>query len=192
MEPHDTPEGYRAQVRTEEFDRWGIAGQTMTPARRIACAASGGSSGRSCSSTCGVALAKLAWGLVSGSAAMQADGFHSLFDGASNVVGLVGMSVAGRAGRPGSPVRTRQVRDVRVGRHRRDARLRRVPHRLERVQPAARRERAGAGVGGLVRRHDRHPLREPHHHDVGAARGQAARERDPRRRCAPTPARTCS
>lgn len=43
-----------------------------------------------------VALAKLGWGLVTGSAAMQADGFHSLFDGTSNIVGLVGMSVASR------------------------------------------------------------------------------------------------
>jgi len=43
-----------------------------------------------------VALAKLAWGTISGSTAMQADGFHSLFDGASNVVGLVGMGFAGR------------------------------------------------------------------------------------------------
>ena len=43
-----------------------------------------------------VALAKLAWGLVSGSVAMQADGFHSLFDGTSNVIGLLGMGVAGR------------------------------------------------------------------------------------------------
>lgn len=44
----------------------------------------------------GVAFAKLAWGLVIQSAAMQADGFHSMFDGASNVVGLVGMSFAGK------------------------------------------------------------------------------------------------
>jgi len=44
----------------------------------------------------GVALAKLTYGLISGSAAMQADGFHSLFDGASNVVGLVGMGFAAR------------------------------------------------------------------------------------------------
>ncbi|MDZ4170392.1 MAG: cation diffusion facilitator family transporter [Coriobacteriia bacterium] len=44
----------------------------------------------------GVALAKIGWGTVSGSAAMQADGFHSLFDGASNVIGLVGMAIAGR------------------------------------------------------------------------------------------------
>lgn len=42
----------------------------------------------------GVALAKLVWGLVTHSVAMQADGFHSLFDGASNIVGLVGMSFA--------------------------------------------------------------------------------------------------
>lgn len=43
-----------------------------------------------------VSLAKLGWGYVSNSAAMQADGFHSLFDGTSNVVGLVGMGLAAR------------------------------------------------------------------------------------------------
>jgi cation diffusion facilitator family transporter len=42
----------------------------------------------------GVALAKLVWGMITHSVAMQADGFHSLFDGASNVVGLIGMSFA--------------------------------------------------------------------------------------------------
>ncbi len=41
-----------------------------------------------------VACAKLFWGAAIGSAAMQADGFHSLFDGTSNVVGLVGMGFA--------------------------------------------------------------------------------------------------
>jgi cation diffusion facilitator family transporter len=44
----------------------------------------------------GVAFAKLAWGSVIGSAAMQADGFHSMFDGTSNIVGLIGMGFAGR------------------------------------------------------------------------------------------------
>jgi cation diffusion facilitator family transporter len=44
----------------------------------------------------GVALAKLAWGIVSSSVAMQADGFHSLFDGTSNIVGLIGMGFAAR------------------------------------------------------------------------------------------------
>lgn len=43
-----------------------------------------------------VAFAKLGWGIVSGSVAMRADGFHSMFDGTSNVVGLVGMYLAGR------------------------------------------------------------------------------------------------
>lgn len=43
-----------------------------------------------------VALAKLLYGLATGSVAMTADGFHSLFDGASNVVGLVGMALAAR------------------------------------------------------------------------------------------------
>lgn len=44
----------------------------------------------------GVALAKLVWGIVTHSSAMQADGFHSMFDGTSNVVGLVGMGFASR------------------------------------------------------------------------------------------------
>jgi cation diffusion facilitator family transporter len=44
----------------------------------------------------GVALAKLFWGIVTKSSAMQADGFHSLFDGASNVIGLIGMGFASR------------------------------------------------------------------------------------------------
>lgn len=43
-----------------------------------------------------VAVAKLAYGVVSGSVAMQADGFHSLFDGVSNVVGIIGISFAAR------------------------------------------------------------------------------------------------
>jgi hypothetical protein len=39
-----------------------------------------------------VATAKLAIGRLAGSVAMQADGFHSLFDGTSNVIGLIGLS----------------------------------------------------------------------------------------------------
>ena len=43
-----------------------------------------------------VALAKLLYGLFSHSVAMQADGIHSLFDGASNIVGLIGMWFASK------------------------------------------------------------------------------------------------
>jgi len=43
-----------------------------------------------------VAGAKLGYGLVTGSVAMTADGFHSLFDGSSNVIGLIGMALAAR------------------------------------------------------------------------------------------------
>ncbi|MDZ4180677.1 MAG: cation diffusion facilitator family transporter [Coriobacteriia bacterium] len=43
-----------------------------------------------------VAAAKLLWGYASGSIAMQADGFHSLFDGTSNIIGLVGIYLASR------------------------------------------------------------------------------------------------
>lgn len=41
-----------------------------------------------------VAMAKLGWGFWSQSLGMQADGFHSLFDGVSNVIGLIGISIA--------------------------------------------------------------------------------------------------
>jgi cation diffusion facilitator family transporter len=43
-----------------------------------------------------VALAKLLYGIAINSVSMQADGFHSLFDGLSNVVGLVGIGLASR------------------------------------------------------------------------------------------------
>jgi len=43
-----------------------------------------------------VALAKLIVGWLSSSISMVADGFHSLTDGASNVVGLIAMSIADR------------------------------------------------------------------------------------------------
>ncbi len=42
----------------------------------------------------GVALAKYIYGIISGSTAMQADGIHSVFDSAGNVVGLIGISLA--------------------------------------------------------------------------------------------------
>jgi cation diffusion facilitator family transporter len=41
-----------------------------------------------------VAGAKLLYGVMTGSLSMQADGFHSLFDGVSNVVGLLGLWLA--------------------------------------------------------------------------------------------------
>lgn len=44
----------------------------------------------------GVAAAKYVYGTISGSASMQADGIHSVFDSAGNVVGLVGISLAAR------------------------------------------------------------------------------------------------
>ena len=41
-----------------------------------------------------VALAKILYGYLTNSIAMTSDGFHSLFDGISNVVGLVGIWIA--------------------------------------------------------------------------------------------------
>ena len=43
-----------------------------------------------------VAVAKLVYGWVSGAIAVSADGVHSLLDGSSNIVGLVGAHVAAR------------------------------------------------------------------------------------------------
>lgn len=44
----------------------------------------------------GVAAAKYVYGTMSGSAAMQADGIHSVFDSAGNVIGLIGIALASR------------------------------------------------------------------------------------------------
>jgi len=43
-----------------------------------------------------VAVAKIAFGYASGAISVLSDGFHSLTDGASNLVGLVGVRAAGR------------------------------------------------------------------------------------------------
>jgi cation diffusion facilitator family transporter len=43
-----------------------------------------------------VAAAKYFYGLASGSASMQADGIHSVFDSLGNVIGLIGISLAAR------------------------------------------------------------------------------------------------
>ena len=43
-----------------------------------------------------VAASKYFYGLASGSASMQADGIHSVFDSLGNVIGLVGISLAAR------------------------------------------------------------------------------------------------
>ena len=42
----------------------------------------------------GVAFAKIAFGYATGAISMLSDGFHSLTDGASNIVGLIGVRVA--------------------------------------------------------------------------------------------------
>ena len=42
----------------------------------------------------GVALAKIAFGYSSGAVSVLSDGFHSLIDASSNVVGLIGIRAA--------------------------------------------------------------------------------------------------
>jgi len=44
----------------------------------------------------GVALAKIFYGYVTNFTSMMADGFHSLADGASNIIGLIGITLARR------------------------------------------------------------------------------------------------
>lgn len=43
-----------------------------------------------------VALAKGGWGIYTGSLSMTSDGLHSLFDASSNIIGLVGITLASR------------------------------------------------------------------------------------------------
>jgi cation diffusion facilitator family transporter len=43
-----------------------------------------------------VAIAKIAFGYASGAISILSDGFHSLTDSASNIVGLIGVKAAGR------------------------------------------------------------------------------------------------
>ena len=50
-----------------------------------------------------VAIAKILYGHFTGSLAMFADGFHSLSDGSSNIIGLIGISVAARPRDVGHP-----------------------------------------------------------------------------------------
>ena len=50
-----------------------------------------------------VAASKYFYGLASGSASMQADGIHSVFDSLGNVIGLVGISLAARPADAGHP-----------------------------------------------------------------------------------------
>jgi cation diffusion facilitator family transporter len=50
-----------------------------------------------------VAVAKLAYGLMTGAISMVADGIHSLMDSSSNVIGLVGTAIASRPPDSGHP-----------------------------------------------------------------------------------------
>ncbi len=51
----------------------------------------------------GVALAKIIYGHITNSLAMFADGLHSISDGSSNIIGLIGISVASRPRDTGHP-----------------------------------------------------------------------------------------
>lgn len=59
-----------------------------------------------------VAVAKLLYGMMSGSVAIRADGIHSLFDGGSNVVGLVALWVAGQPPDADHPYGHRKIESI--------------------------------------------------------------------------------
>ena len=80
-----------------------IAVTTPSPSSSSACS----------SSTWLVALAKIVFGYSSGAISILSDGFHSLTDTASNVVGLVGVRAARKPPDEDHPVRPSQVRDRR-------------------------------------------------------------------------------
>ncbi|MBN1133485.1 MAG: cation transporter [Methanosarcinaceae archaeon] len=44
----------------------------------------------------GVALVKIGYGMLTGTLSMEADGYHSLLDGVSNIVGLIGIQIASK------------------------------------------------------------------------------------------------
>lgn len=50
-----------------------------------------------------VAAAKFFYGLASGSASMQADGIHSVFDSVGNIIGLISITLAARPADAGHP-----------------------------------------------------------------------------------------
>ena len=97
------------------------------------------------SSNLAVAGAKLVFGYATGAVSIISDGFHSLTDSASNIMGLVGAARLAQAARRGSSLRPPQVRDAGRRRHlrlpaagRRRGRARRRSTRLRRRRAAAR------------------------------------------------------
>jgi divalent metal cation (Fe/Co/Zn/Cd) transporter len=56
-----------------------------------------------------VAAAKIVYGLLSGAIAITADGVHSVLDGSSNVIGLVGVRIASRPPDPEHPYGHRKL-----------------------------------------------------------------------------------
>ena len=58
----------------------------------------------------GVALFKIVIGTIANSGSIIADGYHSLSDGSGNIVGIVGLSIAGRPIDNNHPYGTKNLR----------------------------------------------------------------------------------
>src|SRR5262245_6185240 len=63
----------------------------------------------------GVALAKIVFGQISGSISILSDGFHSLTDGASNVVALIGLRLAQKPPDANHPYGHRKFETIAAG-----------------------------------------------------------------------------
>ena len=67
-----------------------------------------------------MSLAKVIYGYMTNSIAMTSDGFHSFFDGVSNIVGLIGIWIAYHPPDENHPYGHRKVRDPVHYNHQRD------------------------------------------------------------------------
>ena len=58
-----------------------------------------------------VAFAKIIYGNLTGTLSMIADGYHSLFDGVSNIIGLAGSFIASRPPDSDASLRAPEIRN---------------------------------------------------------------------------------
>ena len=123
-----------------------------------------------------VAGAKLVFGYATGAVSIISDGFHSLTDSASNIVGLIGLRASQKPPDADHPYGHRKYRDARRGRY-----LHFSPACRRRSQPS----RAASAFGGRgtahhgpeLCRHGGDARHQPPRRALRAARGAPALER---------------
>ena len=107
----------------------------------------------------GVAVAKIAFGYASGAISILSDGFHSLTDAASNVVGLVGVRAARQPPDEDHPYGHRKYETVAAAAVTVFLLLRRARGAAQRLQPPDRPIGAARDLGRELRRDARHGRR---------------------------------